>query len=672
MPTFRTSFADRHVDVSVWVVIASAIAVFALGGVTIWALATRDDGTGNAGPELYVAEDGDAANPGTEAAPLKSIQLAVDRATPGTTIFVREGTYRERIDITVSGSETRGRVVLRNYPGETPVLDGSGLAASADFSGMISIDSQRYVTVQGIELRGYRSAEPGHAPVGVWVTGAASDISILDMRIHDLGTDVQRRTGADAHGIAVYGTDPTSPIADVVIEGNELFDLNLGSSEALVVNGNVQGFEITRNEVHDNDNIGIDVIGFEGKADDPSVDQARNGLVAENLVYNIDSFGNPAYGQDRSADGIYIDGGRDVIVERNVIHDVNIGIELASEHAGRSTSHITVRNNVVYDATVISLAIGGYDRRRGSTEECVIVNNTFVGSDGVELLIQFDTRDNVIQNNIVASGDQGTFLENAYEENAGNVVDHNLFYSPSGLGTWQWKGRTYNDLEEYRRDTGNDEHSVLGSPGFVDPTSHDYRLTAGSPAVDAGEYLPQAGRVDLGGSARLDDGRPDLGAFERPMAPASPTPVLEPATYVSDMEWLSESNGWGPSERDLSNGEKAAGDGGPITIGGQVFSKGIGVHAPSRLELRVDGACSAFAADVGLDDETGTQGSVRFEVWGDGSRLAESGVVNGLQPSRPIFSDITGVRTLELRVRPGGDGIDFDHADWGDARIDCG
>jgi alpha-galactosidase len=147
--------------------------------------------------------------------------------------------------------------------------------------------------------------------------------------------------------------------------------------------------------------------------------------------------------------------------------------------------------------------------------------------------------------------------------------------------------------------------------------------------------------------------------------------MQEPVTSVADLPWRSESNGWGPVERDLSNGEKAAGDGQTITIGGRVFASGVGTHAPSVVTLDLGEACTAFAADVGLDDETGEQGSVRFQVWGDGVRLADSGVVRGSQPSRPIYADVTGVEVLELRVSGGGDGIDFDHADWGDARVSC-
>jgi hypothetical protein len=656
-------------------VVVAAVAAFALvAAVAAWALATRTAAPEQVEVAYYVAQDGDDANPGTESEPWRSIQHAAGQAVPGSTVFVRGGTYRERVDVLVSGSARQGPIVFRNYPGERPILDGEGLEVPGDFSGMISVDSQHHVTVQGFEIRGYRSGESGHVPVGVWVTGASSDIRILGTRIHDLGTDFGGRSGGDAHGIAVYGTDSTRAIRNVVIDGNELFDLTLGSSESLVVNGNVQGFEITDNVVHDNDNIGIDIIGYEGKADDPSVDQARDGLVAGNLVYDIDSFGNPAYGRGRSADGIYVDGGRDVIIERNVIHHVNIGIELASEHGGRTTSHVTVRNNVVHDASVISLAIGGYDRRRGSTQDCVIVNNTFAESEGVELLIQFDTRDNLIENNIVVAGPGGGFIENLYRENEGNLLDHNLFYSAtdSDEGTWQWKGHTHDTFQRYRSATGNDEHSAFGDPHFVDAEADDYRLEPDSPAIDAGAYLPQSGLFDLAEEPRLDDGLPDIGAYEVPAPPVSPTPVLaEPVSFVSDLDWRSESNGWGPVERDLSNGEKAEGDGGPITIGTEVFSRGIGVHAPSVVTFDLAERCLALCADVGVDDETGQRGSVRFQVWGDGVRLADSGVIRGSQPVRALYADVSGVQILELRASGGGDGIDFDHGDWGDARVSC-
>ena len=648
--------------------VVCALLLFVAG----WAIATRDQTTAET-PTYWVALDGNDAAAGTSDAPWATLQKAADTVPVGATVYVRGGTYPQRVDVHVSG-EPGAPITFAPAPGDTVVLDGSSLEVPAGQSPMIGIDSQRYVTIEGFEITGYGSDVSGHVPIGILVTGAADHIRLGGNFVHDLGTTFEGRNGGDAHGIGVFGTTSDHPIDGVEIVDNELANLTLGSSEALVVNGNVTGFLIEGNRVHDTNNIGIDVIGFEGTAPDPTVDQARDGIVRGNEVWNIDSYGNPAYGNSRSADGIYVDGGRDVLIEGNVVHDVNIGIELASEHAGRATRNITARNNLVYDATTIGVAIGGYDRRRGSTEACIIVNNTIVNTDGVELLVQFDTRNNLIANNVIVAGEQHDFVENPYAENVDNVLDHNLYSSVDGssVGTWQWKGQEYRDFDSWSADSGNDRRSMFADPRFADAAGGDYSLASDSPAVDAGAFIAAAGTTDLAGQPRAQAGGLDLGAFEVAAPPPSPTPsIAAPVTYVGDLTWLQSDNGWGPPEVDRSNGERAPADGGPIRIGAEVFEHGIGAHAPSRIVVPLDGRCSVFLADVGLDEEVGDHGSVVFEVWGDGERLATSGIVRGPQVSVPIAADVTGVEELALVVTPGGDGNAFDHADWGNARLAC-
>jgi NPCBM/NEW2 domain/Right handed beta helix region len=657
------------------VVVVLSVACLALLGVTVWALATRDARTPTSmqGPVHWVASEGEDAGPGTRDEPWATLQHAADSVGPGATVYVREGVYEQRVDIRASGTPGRP-ITFEAAPGERVVLDGSSLEVPAGQNAMIAIDSRRFVTIRGFEITGYRSDASGHVPIGILVTGAADHIRLAGNVVRDMGTTFEGRNGGDAHGIAVFGSAGDHPIEEVEIVDNELANLTLGSSEALVVNGNVKDFRIEGNEVHDTNNIGIDVIGFEGTAPDPTVDQARDGIVRGNVVWNVDSYGNPAYGNDRSADGIYVDGGRDILVEGNIIHDVNIGIELASEHAGRSTRNVTARNNLVYDSTAIGIAIGGYDRRRGSTEDCVIVNNTVVNTDGVELLVQFDTRNNVIANNVIVAGARHVFVENDYLENAGNVLDHNLYFSVDGssTGTWQWRGVGYDDFDRWSARSGNDHHSIFADPGFEDVAAHDFSLRAGSPAIDAGAFLAASGATDLRGDPRAQAGGIDLGAIEQTAPPPSPTPsIAGPVTYAGDLEWLRSSNGWGPPEVDRSNGERASDDGGPIRIGTAAFDHGIGAHAPSRIVVELDGRCSLFLADVGLDEEVGDRGSVVFEVWGDGERLAVSGIVRGPQVAVPIAADLEGVGRMTLVVTPGGDGNAFDHADWGDARLAC-
>ncbi|MFY9202882.1 MAG: NPCBM/NEW2 domain-containing protein, partial [Limnochordia bacterium] len=127
--------------------------------------------------------------------------------------------------------------------------------------------------------------------------------------------------------------------------------------------------------------------------------------------------------------------------------------------------------------------------------------------------------------------------------------------------------------------------------------------------------------------------------------------------------------GWGPVEFDQSNGETAANDGRVITIGGVQYNKGLGVHAHSEVVYDIGGSFATFAADVGVDDEVGSRGSVVFQVWGDNVKLWESQRLDGSMGPQPVTVDISGVRMLKLVVTDGGDGNAYDHADWAGARL---
>lgn len=184
--------------------------------------------------------------------------------------------------------------------------------------------------------------------------------------------------------------------------------------------------------------------------------------------------------------------------------------------------------------------------------------------------------------------------------------------------------------------------------------------------------------IDVGYRAAAGDGGRD-----RYVAASQATlwvmpPALAGNHHVSDLDWLEESNGYGPIERDRSNGEAAADDGRPITIAGVTYAKGVGMHATGSLTTWLGGTCTAFRAVVGIDDEvlnkpgdTGV-GSVRFRVYGDGVLLTETPVLSNDDGGVPLDVDVTGVRRLRLVADEGTDGKNFDHADWADARVTCG
>ncbi|ALO92181.1 Alpha-galactosidase [Streptomyces hygroscopicus subsp. limoneus] len=156
-----------------------------------------------------------------------------------------------------------------------------------------------------------------------------------------------------------------------------------------------------------------------------------------------------------------------------------------------------------------------------------------------------------------------------------------------------------------------------------------------------------------------------------PLTASVVVPPPAGTSYLGDLPWLSATSGWGPVERNTSNGESAAGDGSPLTIGGTVYAKGLGVHALSDISFYTGEACEKVTAQVGVDDEKGTKGTVAFEIWADGTKAASTGVLTNAMPAQSLTADVTGAQVVRLVVTDGGDGVDSDHADWADARLTC-
>jgi hypothetical protein len=453
--------------------------------------------------QVWVAPNGDDANPGTRAKPWKTLQHAADKATPGTTVNIRGGEYCQQLSIKTSGA-AKGFIVFRSQPGEKAIIDGGCLTVPEGGprtgSALVSMTDASYVRIEGLEIRNYRTDDRRRSPAGIRYYGGGTHVELIKNNVHHIEQTFQGRdrpgSGGNGFGIAVYGTDAKVPITNLVIDGNEVHHLQTGSSESLVVNGNVTGFRVTNNVVHDNNNIGIDLIGHERTAKDPTVDRARNGVISGNLVYNITSKGNPAYRDEINSDGIYVDGGADLVIEHNIMHDVDFGIELASEHSGKTTSGIVARHNLIYNCHTAGISIGGYDAKRGTTENCVMEYNTIYNSDTWdtktgEFQMQFYMRNNVFRNNIVYIGKHGlamTSKSGRMEPDTPTVtMSHNVYYGPKET-RWGFENKVYGSFEEYVRATGQDKDSRFADPLFVDPAKGDFHLRKGSPAAAIGCY----------------------------------------------------------------------------------------------------------------------------------------------------------------------------------------
>ncbi len=110
-------------------------------------------------------------------------------------------------------------------------------------------------------------------------------------------------------------------------------------------------------------------------------------------------------------------------------------------------------------------------------------------------------------------------------------------------------------------------------------------------------------------------------------------------------------------------------DGHPLTIGAQTFEHGVGTHAASEFRIDLHGAARRFEAQVGVDAEVGKLGSIVFVAVVDGKEVLRTPVLHGGQAPVPVSIDLAGADTLLLLVENGNDNIDYDHADWADARL---
>lgn len=418
--------------------------------------------------DIFVALNGNDSNPGTLTQPLASIQVAIDRAQGGDTVYVRQGVYNltERIDIDQKASPT-ARLVFRNYGNEKVTLDGTQIQdADPD---VIAVRGEN-IDVQGFNVQNGRK-------YGI-VMFQANNVNVLKNRV--------QRT--QQGGITALQS------ANVLIQGNVVFLSNLNNqNQALsqgwaqgIGSGRSQGVTILDNRVRQNYGEGIGcylssgcVIQRNSVHDNFSVeiylDNATQSCVARNHVFNTGNTqfyrnGNPAS-----------------------------GIQMANEDYGNESNPLNenvIVNNIVVGGQ-FGFAYGSYGRG-GGLKNTWVFNNTFYRASRDVLLLAEDTGHFNTQffNNIFAQNPGGsmTFVP----KNTGFTFSHNLWFgaSPTVLVTG-----------------GND---IFADPLFFRPTgkrSTDYRLKRKSPALNVGKSIPEVTR-DFFNGRRPAGNAYDLGAHE--------------------------------------------------------------------------------------------------------------------------------------------------------------
>jgi nitrous oxidase accessory protein NosD len=417
-------------------------------------------------PQLayYVSTSGSDANPGTIAAPWKTLQHAVDTALPGSIIYARAGTYAgfffERSNLTLSG-----------YPGETAVLVGNG----------VEQHTIHVIDVSGVNIRSLviqdNSVKYG---TGIHVENA-SQVTISDtlfQNIQGFGVVLKNVSQVrlvdnefryNAVGIEVrYGSN------DVLIEGNRIHhnyrDVDSGRSATGV------NFYYTTGPI-----------------------VARDNLLWENHTTDEPDPGGAA---------IEVYAASNVTMHDNIIWDNETVLETGSDSTHTPCNNLTFTRNTVFRGA----------RQQGLILRCasnsLVSHNTFDSLDNFVYDLSHNRGEYGasieglrIVNNIHVFG-RVYVIENALPTSV--VIDYNLSYNPGSesqygdyLAYVDGYGNT-DSMAEFIAWTGYEQHGLCANPQFVSYLTSNYALTAASPAIDAGVILTEP----FLGLA------PDLGRFE--------------------------------------------------------------------------------------------------------------------------------------------------------------
>ena len=139
-------------------------------------------------PVLLNAPQGDNANNGTQAAPWRDIQFAVEQLNGGETLIINAGNYNETVIF--SGLSDSGSV---NFPVhllglDGAIIDGTGLVPSGRL-GLITIRNAEFIIIENLEIANYKTAsgvEINDTTVGILIEGSSKEITIKNNNIHDI------------------------------------------------------------------------------------------------------------------------------------------------------------------------------------------------------------------------------------------------------------------------------------------------------------------------------------------------------------------------------------------------------------------------------------------------------------------------------------------------------
>ena len=260
----------------------------------------------------------------------------------------------------------------------------------------------------------------------------------------------------------------------------------------MVVNGNVDGWTIAGNRIHDNNNIGIDAIGFEptlsGKYRYTTLNRARNGLIADNIVARIQSARQPRLlgGQLGRGRRVVQLRGRHLHRRRHAHPRHAATGSLTATSGSRSpprtprgsADHVLVSHNHITGSLFTGIATGGYcngaddcggvltgssTTTRSSTTRCAATTAWTTVHPNCWCSTTHRTTRSATTRSSPRTADTSSTAPCPVDRRtatAATTTASTLSARIRGSAEFGWSGHTYAGFDAYRHATGQDQHST--------------------------------------------------------------------------------------------------------------------------------------------------------------------------------------------------------------------
>lgn len=447
--------------------------------------------------DYYVDNAVSASGSGSITSPFKTIQEGLIRLAPGDALWIRGDAagrvYTETPSLPVSGTATQP-ITVHAYPNEKVILTGSSgtrLSIARDhwvFDGLV-ID-QANVASDAVKINAsdivIRNAEiHGGQREGISIE-RASFVTIEDSYIHDFMWITSSGTRNDAHCIMI-DTSLSASITNIIIRRNIIERCSGDGTQIFGVTG--QSIASYAKNVQFLGNTFID-----GTSQPGLTENALDFKAADTVLVK----GNTMLGYKNNKTIVIQKGSRNITIDGNVLGGGLSGIEMRQEGgAAFLQENNRVTRNLIRDMSSYALKVDG-------VVNLTVANNT-LANIGAETF-RFESTLGSTTPSV-----NGGLIKNTLSYNARSAPSGVALLSNVDVGNNGWFGAAAGGL-------GRASDTVGSDPLFVDATRDDYRLAAGSPAIDRGAPVG----FPFVGSA------PDLGAFESNPGGADMTPPAAP------------------------------------------------------------------------------------------------------------------------------------------------